>query len=157
MCVIIGPMRDTDGWGIWAVLTQVDNWKDGKTWCHGGREEKPGRGRGWSLRRRWHTICVLEENSAGQELGWSSLGRDNSPGKFRAQESSRWAAQVQMGVGSKGRWAWRDGQDPMEGGLDHITCIFNHLLIFPHCNSALFDRKPEVVSIPCHATISCDN
>ena len=34
---------------------------------------------------------------------------------------------------------------------------FNHFLIFPHCNSALFVRKPEVVSIPCHATISCDN
>lgn len=26
-----GPLRETDGWGVWAVLTQLDNWKGGKT------------------------------------------------------------------------------------------------------------------------------
>lgn len=36
----------------------------------------------------------------------------------------------------------------MESGLDHIICLFNDFLVFPHHNSAGFDRKPKVVSVP---------
>lgn len=37
-----GPLRETDGRGVWAVLTQLDDWKGGKTWCQGAEKKSRG-------------------------------------------------------------------------------------------------------------------
>lgn len=61
------------------------------------------------MRRRLHLNCVLEENSAGQKLGWSSPGTDNSPGSSVLRNP----ADGQL----KFRWGWgARGDEPGEMG-----------------------------------------
>ena len=64
MCVIIGPMRETDGRGIWAVLTQVDNWKRWKDMMSWGQRREAGAGKRLVFEEEMaHNLCSRGELS----------------------------------------------------------------------------------------------